>query len=141
MPSRQRAHERMHLDIRNELEAGKIGRDQEAFDQWRHEFNNERPHESINMAFPSEIYLPSERIYTGTPEILDYEGKETRRVVKAGTIRFDSELFPVSTTLAGWDVALVPLKNGNDIEVWFTRMLLGHIDRKNSSFTPIKSKQ
>ena len=34
-PQDNGAHERMHLDIRRELEAGRIGRDQPAFDHVR----------------------------------------------------------------------------------------------------------
>ena len=71
-PQDNPAHERMHLDISKELQAGKIGRDQEAFDLWRKEYNTERPHESIAMAFPAEIYQPSPRKFEGTPEELDY---------------------------------------------------------------------
>ena len=43
------AHERMHLDIRRELQSGRIGRDQAAFDLWRNEFNHVRPHEALAM--------------------------------------------------------------------------------------------
>jgi transposase InsO family protein len=67
----------MHLDVRRELQAGRIGRTQEAFDLWRQEFNTQRPHEALGMATPAECYQPSERRYEGTPEILDYQGRET----------------------------------------------------------------
>ena len=60
-PQDNGAHERMHLDIRRELQSGKIGRDQNAFDLWRHEYNNERPHEALAMKRPAEIYIPSTR--------------------------------------------------------------------------------
>jgi len=34
-------------------------------------FNNERPHEALNMKCPAEVYQPSTRSYTGLPDI-DY---------------------------------------------------------------------
>src|SRR5690606_18824360 len=34
-PQDNGAHERMHRDVRRELQAGRIGRDQAAFDLWR----------------------------------------------------------------------------------------------------------
>ena len=139
-PQDNGAHERMHLDVRNELESGKIGRDQAAFDEWRHEFNNQRPHEALNMAFPSELYKPSDTIYTGTPDQIDYDGKETRRVAKSGSIRYNNDLLSISTTMIGWDVALVPIDKSGEVEVWFTNILIGHINHKTSSFTPIKAK-
>ena len=35
------------------------------------EFNNERPHEALDMKCPAELYAPSPRPYDGLPE-LDY---------------------------------------------------------------------
>ena len=101
-PQDNPAHERMHLDILNELQAGRIGRDQAAFDIWRHEYNNERPHDSLDMATPAEIYRPSERLYTGTPQELDYGGMQTRQVTtRQGTIKFQRETIKLSTALGG----------------------------------------
>ena len=133
-PQDNGAHERMHLDIRRELQAGKIGREQEAFDLWRSEYNTERPHEAIGMAFPAEIYQPSPRKYAGTPEELDYGGRATRSVNKrTGTIRFEGDRIPISTTLGGWNVGLEPQEDGL-VAVWFSNLFLGHIDPKTASF-------
>ncbi|MEO0415612.1 MAG: IS481 family transposase, partial [Verrucomicrobiota bacterium] len=138
-PQDNGAHERMHLDIKNELQAGRIGRDQEAFDLWRHEFNNERPHESLAMALPAEVYQPSGRAYKGTPDELDYGDKETRRVTKAGTVRYSGECINLSTTLQGWDVALVP-KDDVEVEIWFTHLLLGHWNIQTSNFKALRER-
>ena len=134
-PQDNGAHERMHLDIRRELEAGRIGRDQDAFDLWREEFNRERPHEALGMACPAEIYQSSPRPYQGTPESLDYGAMSTRRVHKRGTITYRGESMGISAALAGWDVGLSPCQDGM-IEVWFSHLLLGHIDPSISSFSP-----
>jgi putative transposase len=73
-PQDNGAHERMHRDVRQELQAGRIGRDQAAFDLWRQEYNGERPHEALGMKTPAEVYQRSERAYKGTPEDIDYGG-------------------------------------------------------------------
>jgi putative transposase len=133
-PQDNGAHERMHLDIRRELQSGKIGRDQQAFDVWRHEYNNERPHEALGMKRPAEIYQPSIRAYEGTPDLLDYGVMETRKVTpQTGTIRYRSERIMLSTALAGWNVGLSEQSDGL-VEVWFASLLLGRIDPKTSSF-------
>lgn len=139
-PQDNAAHERMHLDIRRELQAGRIGRDQEAFDLWRHEYNNQRPHESLNMAFPAEIYRPSERPYEGTPQELDYGGMETRRVSRCGSIKFEGESIMLSTALRGWNVGLAPQQNAL-VEVWFASLLAGHLDPHTSGFKPIQVRE
>jgi transposase InsO family protein len=135
-PQDNGAHERMHLDIRRELEAGRMGRDQAAFDLWRHQYNTERPHEALRMAVPAEIYRPSDRPYEGTPEHLDYGAMDTRRVNSTqGTIRYRGEHIAISTALGGWDVGLAPQPDG-EVEVWFAKLLVGHIQPKTSSFIP-----
>ena len=134
-PQDNGAHERMHLDIRRELQSGKIGRDQNAFDLWRHEYNNERPHEALDMKRPAEVYLPSARPYEGTPDLLDYGSMETRKVTPlSGTIGFRSEKIMLSTALAGWNVGLAEQPDGL-VEVWFASLLLGHINPATSSFS------
>lgn len=133
-PQDNGAHERMHLDISRELQGGRIGRDQDAFDVWRHEYNNERPHEALGMKRPAEVYQPSARSYQGTPDELDYGSMETRKVgARSGTIRFRSERIMLSTALAGWNVGLSEQADGI-VEVWFASLLLGHIDPRTSAF-------
>ena len=140
-PQDNGAHERMHLDMRNELEAGKIGRDQAAFDLWRENYNHERPHEALGMATPAEYYTPSERPYEGTPEELDYGAMQTRRVhSRRGTISYRYQDIRIPRSLRCWDLGLNPNKNGL-IEVWFASLLLGHLDPETFSFREAGSHQ
>ena len=133
-PQDNGAHERMHLDISRELQGGRIGRDQTAFDTWRHEYNTERPHEALEMKRPAEVYQPSGRPYEGTPDQLDYGSMETRKVhPKDGTIGYRSEKIRLSAALAGWNVGLAEQADGQ-VEVWFASLLLGRIDPETSSF-------
>jgi len=133
-PQDNGAHERMHRDIRRELEAGRIGRDQAAFDLWREEYNTERPHEALGMRVPSEVYAASARKYEGTPADIDYGGMETRKVqARSGVIGYRQEKIMITTAVGGWSVGLSPQTDGL-VEVWFSKLLLGHIDPEMSSF-------
>lgn len=133
-PQDNGAHERMHLDIRRELEGGRVGRDQEAFDLWREEYNTERPHEALGMRVPAEVYQRSGRTYEGTPTEIDYGGMETRKVrVKSGEIGYRKERIMITSAIGGWTVGLSPQADGL-VEVWFSKMLLGHIDPQTASF-------
>jgi len=131
-PQDNGAHERLHLDISRELEA--LGEsDQEALDLWRQSFNYERPHESLGMKCPAELYRPSERKYEGTPQDLDYAQMCPRRVSTSGAIKFEGQSLFLSSALAGWSVGLKPIA-GDRLEVWFGRLLLGQVDVAASSF-------
>jgi hypothetical protein len=138
-PQDNGAHERMHRDVRAELQAGRIGRDQEAFDLWRQEYNHERPHEALGMKRPAEIYQPSQRGFEGTPQDIDYGGAQIRRVSRStGEIQYEGQKIFITTALGGWSVGLKPCSDGK-VEAWFGRLLLGHIDPKTSSFRAVRT--
>lgn len=138
-PQDNGAHERMHRDVRRELQAGRIGRDQAAFDVWREEYNHERPHEALGMKMPGEVYRPSARRYEGTPGDLDYGGMATRRVnERHGCISHGGEMISISSALGGWSVGLCPCPDQDLQEVWFSRLLVGHLDETTASFQPTK---
>jgi hypothetical protein len=42
---------------------------QARFDKFIEVFNNERPHEALDMKCPAEVYQPSARRYQGLPDI------------------------------------------------------------------------
>ena len=139
-PQDNGAHERMHLDIRDELQVKKVGHDQMAFDLWREEYNFVRPHEALGMRSPAEVYKPSDRPYHGTPDELDYGTMMPRRVhPKDGTIHYESEKIMLSASLSGWTVGLSPREGDGLVEVWFANLLLGHIDPQTSSFASAQS--
>jgi len=131
-PQDNAAHERMHLDISREIEA--LGQsDQAAMDVWRQSFNYERPHETLGMRCPGELYCASERKYEGTPEDLDYPQMCPRRVSAHGTIKLDGQVLFLSTALAGWSIGLKPITQ-ESMEVWFGRLLLGEVNLATSNF-------
>jgi hypothetical protein len=90
------------------------------------------------MKTPGEVYQPSPRRYAGTPEDLDYGGMATRRVhERHGCICHGNERIPISSALGGWSVGLCPCPDEDLQEVWFSRMLVGHLEEKTASFRPI----
>src|SRR5256712_13839751 len=73
-PQQNGRHERMHLTLKREATkpaASNFLQQQARFDKFIEVFNNERPHEALDMKCPAEVYQPSQRVYTGLPDI-DY---------------------------------------------------------------------
>jgi putative transposase len=130
-PQDNGGHERMHRDIRLELEPATAA--QEALDLWRQEFNCERPHEALGMRCPAEVYTSSPRKYEGTPEDVEYPGMASRKVGRPGIIGWEGARFFISTSLIGWSVGIKPLAEGT-YEVWFGRLLLGWLNPATESF-------
>ena len=134
-PQDNGAHERMHRDIARELEGADYAERQAALETWRCEFNEERPHESLGMKVPAEIYLPSPRGWSGTPEQIVYPRMSTRKVNSSGKITHEGETIFVSHALAGWDLGLSTRSDGN-IDVYFARLLLGVLEPQTAAFIP-----
>ena len=105
----------------------------EGLDLWRQEFNYQRPHEALQMRFPGEVYQNSSRTFEGSPEELIYPGMAQPQVDQHGQISWQDQKLFLSRSLAGWSVGLKG-GGGDFIEIWFVRLLLGHIDQNNLSF-------
>ena len=72
IPQQNGRHERMHLTLKQEATkppGQNLLQQQEKFDNFIQEFNTDRPHQAIDMKYPTEIYKTSSRIYKGIEEL------------------------------------------------------------------------
>jgi transposase InsO family protein len=135
-PQDNGAHERMHRDMKAELQSCAKSTPQEqqaAFDVWRREFNEERPHEALGMKCPAEVYVKSPRAYQGAPSDIAYEGMTSRKVHQMGYIRMEGKNIQISRSLAGWSVGLKAL-DADNYEVYFCKLRLGQIELTTAAF-------
>jgi transposase InsO family protein len=141
-PHQNGSHERMHLDMKNELESrieGDIEIHQKEFDKWRKEYNNERPHESLNLKTPQMVYIKSNVKYDGVIEDLEYPGNFRNRLVNnRGYISIKKRMFFIGNPFMGYYVGIRPEKNG-DQKVWFGDYLLGTLDLDTGLLNPEKN--
>jgi putative transposase len=129
-PQDNGAHERMHADMRFELEdspARTLAAQQRANDAWVETFNHVRPHEALGGKTPAEVYRRSSRRYRGTKRPCYPSAFEIRRVTGAGHVRLHGVTPFVSGALVGYDVGLEPLPDGN-FRIWFYDLDLGILD-------------
>jgi transposase InsO family protein len=142
-PDQNGAHERIHRDIRAELQlspANGMEASQALFDQWRHDFNWVRPHEALNMQVPGKIYAPSQTVYEPGPPDLNYPPDWLeRRVMPKGAICLLNHTIHVSKAVGGFTLGLQPL--ADRLDVWFDYLRLGHIDLHTFRFLPIVRKR
>jgi putative transposase len=84
----------MHLTLKKEATkpaAANFLQQQARFDKFVEIFNQQRPHEALDMKCPAEIYQPSPRPYTGLPD-LDYPFHDKTIVVtRCGRICLDNK--------------------------------------------------
>ena len=138
-PQQNGRHERMHLTLKLETTkpAGKNFLQQQAkFDDFIECYNNERPHQALNMRTPAECYLPSTRPYTGLPE-LDYPFHDKSvTVTTCGRICFNRQKINLSTVFAGQKVGI----NQVSEEIWLVSFMdydLGYFDHETCRLEPL----
>jgi transposase InsO family protein len=134
-PQQNGRHERMHRTLKNEAldpVARNLKEQQEAFDIYRHDYNHDRPHESLCDQTPSDYYEKSNQPYVERPHPPDYgHDYRVRHVRHNGEIKFMGRMFFITELLAGQPVGLKEIADG----LWrlqFSFYALGSIDlRKN----------
>ena len=73
---------------------------QRAFDGFRDEYNEERPHEALGGKTPASIYSASRRQYSGIVPPIEYPGHFIlKRITNAGTFRFKKKLLFIANSL------------------------------------------
>jgi putative transposase len=108
-PQQNGRHERMHLTLKKEATkpaAKNFLQQQARFDQFISIFNEQRPHQGLNMRYPAEIYTPSPRPYNGLPELEYPFHDRTVTVTRCGRICLGAQKINISQALAGQKVGV-----------------------------------
>ena len=74
-PYQNGSHERMHRDLKADIQKPKKGDTQyyqTLIDEWCHDYNFTRPHEALGMVTPSTVYKVSPRKFSGFIDEIEY---------------------------------------------------------------------
>ncbi len=139
-PQQNGRHERMHLTLKQEATKPpgiNLLQQQEKFDNFIQEFNTDRPHQAIDMKYPSELYKTSTRIYKGIEELNYPFHDRTVTVTNCGRICIRRNKINLSRALAG---QVVGVKEIND-DVWLVTFMnydLGFFDLETKKVEPLE---
>ena len=138
-PEQNGRHERMHLTLKKEATkpaAQNLLQQQGRFDEFIECFNEQRPHQALDMRYPAELYEPSERPYKGLSD-LDYPFHDrTITVTQCGRICFDRRKINLSQVFAGQNVGVRQLNE----HIWLVSFMhydLGFFDEETSRLEPV----
>lgn len=93
---------------------------QARFDQWRDEYNCERPHESLNMDVPATRYKVSTRPYPEHLHPIKYGPDDRVRTVSSrGKISFKNKEYRIGKAFIGQPIALRPQTDDRQWKVYF----------------------
>jgi len=125
----------MHLTLKKETTrpSGMNSLHQEArFDDFVKEFNEQRPHEALDMKRPVEVYAPSTRPHAGLPELAYPRHDRDLLVTACGRICMHRKRINVSTVLAGQRLGIKG--------IWIVSFMsydLGFIDLEQKTLQPL----
>ena len=129
----ERFHRTLKIEVLQALRIRDLSMGQAAFDAWRRKYNEERPHEAIDLAVPASRYSASPVCF---PEVLPapeyYATDEVRRVSHDGAVRFRKRRVKLSQAFAGLDIAF---RAGGTDGVWrafFMRFEIAEVDLRGS---------
>jgi len=139
-PSENGAHERFHRTLKaaaTKPSSKSLKAQQKRFDEFRNEYNTQRPHLSLpHHRPPAQFYQPSPRPYPRKlPPMIYPDGSTVRLVDSAGTIKWRNRPFFLSTNLKGRYVALVQCE-ADLIAISYGPLELGAIDPHTNRFVP-----
>lgn len=146
-PQQNGRHERMHRTLKKQVcrpaEYDMRGQ-QQAFDHFRSDYNEKRPHQAIQLRTPSELYTVSERRMPLWLPPADYPAHMLVRKVKtSGQIKLDGREIQISDSLTGEHVGLRFEDDDYHVTVFFCEQPLGTIDlrEQHRRLTPAGKRQ
>ena len=132
-PQENGAHERMHKTLKAGAirpPRGSLAAQQRAFNLFRREYNEERPHQYLKGRTPASRYHRSPRPYPERLPPIEYPGHYlVKRVTHAGTIRFKRKLLFLANPLRQQYVGLEEVGDGL-WSLYFNRVLLARFDER-----------
>jgi putative transposase len=138
-PQQNGRHERMHLTLKMEATkpaARNFLQQQARFDDFVDCYNNERPHQALDMQCPAQRYRPSARPYRGLPD-LDYPFHDKAvTVTTCGRICFNRQKINLSQVFAGQTVGI----KQTDDRIWLVSFMnydLGYFDHETCRLEPL----
>jgi|SRR6266850_105451 len=134
-PQQNGRHERIHRTLQDDVGTGPrtMADHQAVFDQFRHDYNNDRPHQALAMRTPSSLYAASPRPMPRRLQPIEYgPGWEVRYVRRNGELQWRGVRMRVTAALGGERVGLCAVEDGLWV-IHFGPLRLGVIDERNSS--------
>jgi len=131
-PEQNGRHERMHLTLKKETTkpaAQNFLQQQGKFDDFIDCYNNERPHQALNMRYPAELYGRSPRAYRGLTELEYPFHDRTITVTQCGRICMGRRKINLSTVFAGQNVGVKEVSD----KIWLVSFMeydLGFFDHE-----------
>lgn len=139
-PEQNGCHERMHRTLKRETASppqASLRAQQQCFDQWRYQFNEERPHEALGQRPPADLFQPSPRSYPRRLVEVSYPDDWVSRAVRgSGQMKWEGHDVRITGALSGERIGLEPLDDGI-WRIYFLHQALGYFLERDLTVRPL----
>jgi transposase InsO family protein len=134
----ERFHRSMQAEVLNGRSYADLLHAQRAFDRWRVVYNQERPHEALNMATPMTRYRPSAREFPEALSPIEYGPNDiVAEVGWDGRVYFQGRKLKVSNALHRLPIAFRPAAAQDGLyDMYFCHQRFGQTNLRESSPKP-----
>ncbi len=140
-PEQNGRHERMHLTLKQEATkpaAANVLQQQARFDAFVDQYNQERPHQALDMKVPADVYARSAHVYRGLEDLTYPFHDATFTVTHCGRICFKGRKVNLSHVFAGQNVGVTQVGE----RIWLVTFMhydLGYFDDETCRLEPIEN--
>ena len=140
-PSENGRHERMHRDLKKGTTrpaSGTFAAQQRRFDAFRKDYNEQRPHEALDLKTPASQYTESLREYHIVRRVgIEYPAHmEVRYVSEGGHFKWKGKSIFLAASLAGENIGLEEIDEGR-WQIAFGLALLGELNQTTGHLSPM----
>lgn len=142
-PNQNGRHERMHRSLKEAVinpARYSFKSQQQAFDQYRKEYNEIRSHEALNDRVPKDVYCASKRMLPS--KLLDVEYDhcfKVRQVRHSGEVKWQGKIIYLSQVLAKQPIGFKQISETR-WAVYYSFYQLGYWNQKSKKLEPVKTK-
>jgi putative transposase len=136
-PQQNGRHERFHRTLKEHTASppmANLADQQRAFDRFRADYNNRRPHEALGQTPPAEHYEASRRTMPAQPRDPEYGAEfAVRKVIYNGTFKWKQNDLFVAKFLNRQPVGLQQVSD-DEWDLFYGPVLLGHVLLRNGDW-------
>jgi transposase InsO family protein len=125
----ERFHRTLDVDLLSWHRFGDVAHVQKHFDEYRHIYNRERPHQALGLDVPASRYRISPHAFPEQLPPIEYDvGDIVRKVDAKGRIKYRAKVHTVGKAFHGYPVALRSTTDDGILNVFFCHQKISQID-------------
>jgi len=133
----ERFHRTLKREVLQDRRLANLVDAQAAFDPWRRIYNQERPHQGINLEVPASRYHVSDRPFKEITAGFEYsENFEVRKLHQTtGQFRFQGVVYRLSEAFLDQAIGLAPTPTDGLWDIYYCRYQIGQLDQHKQQIT------